>query len=154
MTRETGATLLVVDGATVVQDVAASPLALRRFAQQLQAQAAVLGATTVLLTGQDRDELAVIGAHVDGVVVLANERSGSRHVRRLEVLKLRGGPHVAGAHAFAIGADGLTVYPRLESVAGRRRPPDSASRACRWAPGSPAWTRCWAAGCCRAPARW
>ena len=53
--RETEATLLVVDGATVVEDVAPSPLALRRFVQQLQAQAAILGATTVLLTGQDRD---------------------------------------------------------------------------------------------------
>jgi circadian clock protein KaiC len=122
--REAGATLLVVDGATVVQDVGASPLALRRFIQQLQAQAAILGATTVLLTGQDRDELGVIGAHVDGVVVLANELNGSRHVRHLEVLKLRGGPHVTGVHTFAIDAGGITVYPRLESVVGWRRPPE------------------------------
>ena len=34
VTREGRATLLVVDGATVVQDAATSPLALRRFAQQ------------------------------------------------------------------------------------------------------------------------
>jgi circadian clock protein KaiC len=126
VTREAQATLLVVDGATVVQDVAASPLALRRFAQQLQAQAAILGATTLLLTGQDRDALAVLGAHVDGVVLLANERSGSRHQRHLEVLKLRGGPHVTGAHAFAIDGGGLTVYPRLEAVAGWHRPPAAA----------------------------
>jgi circadian clock protein KaiC len=124
VTREVGASLLVVDGATVVQDVAASPLALRRFTQQLQAQAVVLGATTLLLTGQDRDELGIIGAHVDGIVVLSNERTGSRHARRLEVLKLRGGPHVGGAHAFAIDSGGLTIYPRLESAAGWRRPPE------------------------------
>jgi circadian clock protein KaiC len=124
VTREAGATLLVVDGATVVEDAAPSPLALRRFIQQLQAQAAILGATTVLLTGQDRDQLGVIGAHVDGVVVLSNEGRDSRHVRRLEVLKLRGGPHVTGMHDFAIDAAGLTVFPRLESVAGWRRPPE------------------------------
>jgi circadian clock protein KaiC len=41
------------------------------------------------------------------------------------VLKLRGGPHVTGAHEFAIDAGGLTVYPRLESVAGRGRPPEA-----------------------------
>ena len=126
VTREGRATLLIVDGATVVQDVATSPLALRRFIQQIQAQAAILGAATLLLTGQDRDELAVIGAHVDGVMVLANERSDARHVRRLEVLKLRGGPHVAGMHTFDIGAAGITVYPRLESVVGGRRPPEHA----------------------------
>jgi circadian clock protein KaiC len=122
MVRETGASLLIVDGATVIEDIAHSPLALRRFAQQLHTQAAVLGATTLLLTGHTREELGDLGAHVDGVIVLANERFASRHVRQLEVLKLRGGPHVGGAHEFSIGESGLTVHPRLESVAGRHRP--------------------------------
>jgi circadian clock protein KaiC len=122
--RESDATLLVIDGAAVIEDMAPSQLALRRFIQQLQAQAAILGATTLLLTGQTRDQLEILGAHVDGVLVLANERFDSRHVRRLEVLKLRGGRHVTGAHEFLITDDGLIVHPRLESVAGRRRPPE------------------------------
>src|SRR5215217_7093498 len=122
--RETRASLLVVDGATVIEDIAQSPLALRRFAQQLHTQAAVLGATTLLLTGHTREELGDLGAHVDGVIVLANERFDSRHVRQLEVLKLRGGPHVGGAHEFNISDSGLTIHPRVESVAGRRRPPE------------------------------
>ena len=125
--RENGATLLVVDGAAVVEDVAPSQLALRRFVQQLQAQAAILGATTVLLTSHTRDQLEVLGAHVDGVMVLTNERFASRHVRQLEVLKLRGGRHVSGAHEFLITDDGLTVHPRLESVVGWRRPPEQSS---------------------------
>jgi circadian clock protein KaiC len=120
--RETGASLLIVDGATVIEDIAHSPLALRRFAQQLHTQAAVLGATTLLLTGHTREELGDLGAHVDGVIVLANERFDSRHVRQLEVLKLRGGPHVGGAHEFTISEIGITVHPRLESVSGRYRP--------------------------------
>jgi circadian clock protein KaiC len=125
--RESGASLVVVDGASVIEDVAPSQLALRRFVQQLQAQAVVLEATTVLLTSHTRDQLAVLGAHVDGVLVLANERFDSRHVRQLEVLKLRGGPHVTGAHEFQITEAGLTVHPRLESVAGWRRPPEQPS---------------------------
>src|SRR4051794_11765263 len=96
--RERDATLLVIDGAAVIEDLAPSQLDLRRFVQQLQAQAAVLGATTVLLTSHTRDQLEILGAHVDGVLVLANERFDSRHVRQLEVLKLRGGRHVTGAH--------------------------------------------------------
>jgi circadian clock protein KaiC len=69
----------------------------------------------------------VLGAHVDGVLVLANQRFDSRHVRQLEVLKLRGGRHVAGAHEFLINEDGITVHPRLESVVGWRRPPEQPS---------------------------
>ena len=123
--RDTGASLLIIDGAAAIEDVAPSPLALRRFVQQLQAQAAVLSVTTVLLTGHSRDELGILGAHVDGVVVLANVLAEARHVRHLEVLKLRGGQHVTGAHEFAITGDGLTVFPRLESVTGGYRPPEN-----------------------------
>jgi circadian clock protein KaiC len=129
--RESNASLIVVDGAAVIEDVAPSQLALRRFVQQLQAQAAMLGATTVLLTGHTRDQLDIIGAHLDGVLVLANERLDARHVRQLEVLKLRGGRHVTGAHEFLINEDGLTVHPRLESVAGWRRPPEQPSELLR-----------------------
>jgi circadian clock protein KaiC len=125
--RERGATLLVIDGAAVIEDLAPSQLDLRRFVQQLQAQAAILGATTVLLTSHTRDQLEVLGAHVDGVLVLANERFDARHVRQLEVIKLRGGRHVAGAHEFVITEDGITVHPRLESVVGWHRPPEQPS---------------------------
>jgi circadian clock protein KaiC len=93
--RETNASLLIIDGATALEDVATSPIALRRF------------------------------AHVDGVIALTNERTDARHVRLLEVLKLRGGQHVTGTHEFAISGNGLTVFPRLESVAGRNRPPEN-----------------------------
>jgi circadian clock protein KaiC len=120
--RERGASLLVIDGAAVIEDLAPSQLDLRRFVQQLQAQAAMIGATTVLLTSNTREQLEILGAHVDGVLVLANERFDSRHVRQLEVLKLRGGRHVTGSHQFHITEDGLTVHPRLESVVGWRRP--------------------------------
>src|SRR5215207_6200768 len=78
--RENGATLLVIDGAAVIEDLAPSQLDLRRFVQRLQSQAAILGATTVLLTGHTREQLELLGAHVDGVLVLAIERVDSRHV--------------------------------------------------------------------------
>jgi circadian clock protein KaiC len=125
--RERGATLLVIDGAAVIDDLAPSQLDLRRFVQQLQAQAAILGATTVLLTSHTREQLEILGAHVDGVLVLANERFDARHIRQLEVIKLRGGRHVTGAHEFQITEDGITVHPRLESVVGWHRPAEQPS---------------------------
>ena len=120
--RETGATLLVVDGTVVVEEVAPSLLDLRRFAQRLQTQAPLLGCTTVLLTGHGPGELGPLGVHVDGVVMLANERKDVRSVRQIEVVKLRGAQHVTGAHEFAITEAGVRVHPRLEALAGWGRP--------------------------------
>ena len=119
--REIGATLLVVDGTAVVEEMAASTLDIRRFTQRLQAQSPLLGCTTVLLTGHGREDLDLLGAHTDGVLLLTNERAGARHVRTLEMIKLRGAQHVTGAHEFAITEAGLTIYPRLESLAGWHR---------------------------------
>jgi KaiC/GvpD/RAD55 family RecA-like ATPase len=82
VSREAGATLPIVDGATVTDDVATSPLHLRRCAQQLQAQSVVLGATTALLTGHTRGELGLLRAHVDGVLLLGNDRARVRHMRQ------------------------------------------------------------------------
>jgi circadian clock protein KaiC len=76
--RETDATLVIVDDGRAIDDVAASPLARRRFVQQLHAQATVLGTTTVLLTGHTRDDLGTLGALVDGIVVLANDSTDVR----------------------------------------------------------------------------
>ena len=123
--HESGATLLVVDGAAVIEDVASSQLALRRFVQHVQVQATILGVTIIFLTGRFRDELEILGAHVDGVMVLANERFESRHVRELQIIKLRGGPHVAGSHTFSITETGLTIFPRLESVVGGTPRPEN-----------------------------
>ena len=120
--REAGAELLVVDGTAVLEDAAPSALDLRRVAQHLQAQGALLGCATVLLTSDEPKRVRRLGAHVDGVVALPAERVDSRRIRTLEVRKLRGAPHVEGAHEFAIDEAGVTVHPRLEALAGRGRP--------------------------------
>lgn len=124
--REAGANLLVVDGVAVIDDVANSPIDLRRFAQQLDAQAALLGCTTVLLSDPGPQEVRRLGAQLNGTILLQNERIASRNVRVLEVAKLRGGKHAGGVHEFAITDAGITVYPRLESLAGQHRPSEDA----------------------------
>ena len=81
--RDTGATLLVIDGAMVIEDLITSNFDLRRFAQQLQPYAGLLQCTVVLLTSHTRDELRSIGAHVDGIIALSNELVGSRATRQI-----------------------------------------------------------------------
>ncbi len=116
MVREASATLLIVDGTAVIDDLNTSRLDFRQLTNQLQAQSALLGCTTVFLLNRDPDELGHIATHADGLIDLRQETSGSRRVRTLEVVKLRGVDHLGGRHEFAIGEDGIEVYPRLEAA--------------------------------------
>ena len=122
MVRKAKATLLVVDGTAVVEDAAPSTFDLRRFAQRLQAQGALLGCTTILLTSHGPKQARRLGAHVDGLIMLAGTRVGSRRVRMLEVIKVRGSAYIEGRHAFSITEAGVTVFPRLEALVGWNRP--------------------------------
>jgi len=125
--RDSGATLLVIDGATVIQDSLPTSFELRRFTQHIQIYSALLGCTTILLTTHTRDELRSIGAHVDGIILLTNERIESLHSRVIEVLKVRGLLQISGAHEFSMSSTGITVHPRLESIAGQHLPPEAAA---------------------------
>ena len=72
--RSLGATLLVVDGTGLLEDLAPSTLDFRRFTAQLQAQSALLGCTTLLLTNRRPEQTDEIATHVDGVIHLLQER--------------------------------------------------------------------------------
>jgi circadian clock protein KaiC len=77
------------------------------------------GCTTVLLsTGGGAGGSGPAAAHVDGVLELALEPTGSRDVRWLRVAKLRGSAYLGGRHRFAIGPAGVEAFPRLEAALG------------------------------------
>ncbi len=122
--RQFNASLVIIDGTAVIGDLAASPFDLRHFIQRLEAQFSLLGCTTVLLTSAIDQDLQLLSGQVNGSIVLRNELVGSRHVRSLEVTKMRGVRHAGGRHDFAILDDGVAVFPRLESIVGTQRPPD------------------------------
>jgi circadian clock protein KaiC len=119
--RKVNATLLVVDGTVVADDVAPSDFDLRRFAQRLEAQAVLLSCTTVLLTSTTGTAVDPLWAHVNSVVLLSTRPFGIRQVRTLEVVKMRGVRYINGGHEFTITEEGMAVFPRLESLAGYRR---------------------------------
>lgn len=52
-------------------------------------------------------------AVADAILELRREPAGSRDDRFLQVAKLRGSGFRDGQHAFRLGPDGLTVFPRL-----------------------------------------
>lgn len=118
--REYGTSLLVIDGAGAAETFAPSGFDIGSFIHSLQARAALLGCTVVLLSG-DREAAGAVG-HVDGLLQLDNELSRSRDVRWLRVAKLRGSDYLNGRHQFTIGPDGVAVFPRLEAAYAEREP--------------------------------
>lgn len=118
--RNHRASLLIVDGAGAARMLVGSDFDYARFMHGLQSRAALLGCTAVLLAGEREADVAA--THVDGVVQLFNEPTSARDSRWLRVAKLRGSNYLNGRHQFAIGTDGITVFPRLEAAQARMEP--------------------------------
>lgn len=119
LVREQRATLLVIDGASFIEELSPSAADYRRFLQRLQSATALLGCTTLLLSDHGPATLGPVGMHTDGIVQLGLEPVGERDRRIVRVVKLRGAEHVTGRHDFSIDGRGITVHPRLESRMGR-----------------------------------
>ena len=135
--RDHGATLLVVDGAAAAEEVAASGLDFGRFVLGLQARAALMRCTVVLLALGRSGEARGAAASADGVIELLQEPVASREVRWLRVAKLRGSASLTGRHQFGVGEAGVEVYPRLEAALTGAEPPkgEAGDRAAFGVPG-------------------
>lgn len=120
------ATLLIIDGTAIDDDVALTDLDLRLFAQRLDTLSAFLGCTSVIITVASDNGAHPLWARVNGVVMLTNKIVGSRQVRGLEVIKMRASRSIGGLHEFSVTDAGITVFPRLEALVGTVRRPQSA----------------------------
>ena len=112
-----GARRVAIDsiGALIAQlgDAVPARAALFRLAARLRG----LGVTT-LMTAERPDDYGPIARYdfeeyvADNVVILRNALEGERRRRTIEVLKMRGAPHVRGEHLFTLRADqGIVVIP-------------------------------------------
>ena len=119
--REYNASLIVLDGAGLVEATSQSEGGYGRFVLDLQARASMLNCTSVLLSA--RTAQPVLAPYVDGVIELDFEPVESRDLRWIRVSKQRGARHLNGRHQFAIDRSGVTVFPRLESVSSVANPP-------------------------------
>lgn len=109
-------TILVIDGFLAISDQSGNVAELKKFVQELQLYADLLGATVLLLAGPAADESRPEYTMVDGILELREELRGLQAFRELRVRKLRGGPHLRGGHIFSISHSGITVYPRTEAL--------------------------------------
>lgn len=112
------ANIIVIDGFLVISDFASSVAELKKFLQDLQLYADLVGATVLLLAGPAVDESRPEYTMVDGIIELREHVHELRAYRELRVRKLRGVPHLRGGHFFEISNRGITVYPRVEALYG------------------------------------
>jgi circadian clock protein KaiC len=121
-----GATIAVLDGLVAAGDQAASETEFKKFILQLQAQAALHGCTTFLLTTAKGQAVPPEHTMLDGILELTDMRYESRTERGLFVTKLRGSDYLPGRHPFRITPEGLVVYPRIEAAFRETTRPDEA----------------------------
>ena len=116
--RDRRAKLFILDGFRAVRDVWHYEAKLRDFLYELNVGLAQLDAIGILTTEYPLPRLLELpeATTVDGIVALSGYRVGSRLVRRAEVAKLRGRPHLTGEHLLRITAEGIHIVPRLEEV--------------------------------------
>jgi circadian clock protein KaiC len=90
----------------------------RRFLHDLAGQLTAFRTSSLWVGEYGEDALASAPAFAvaDAILSLTAERDGSRQMRMLRVLKLRGSGFASGEHAYRLGGDGIQVFPRLADV--------------------------------------
>ncbi len=115
-----GPALVFVDSfrsVTLAQDSASSFISLQEFVQQLGMLMTSWQATTFLIgeyfTDNDPNPVFTVA---DGLIWLHQSVQRNSVVRKMEIMKMRGQPTLAGLHTFRISASGLHVFapPRTD----------------------------------------
>jgi circadian clock protein KaiC len=112
-------TTLVVDGFASASDHAKSREDLKLFVQQLQTQADAADCTVFLLTNPTEQKPSSEETMVDGIINLGTSVHEWRSARELSVRKFRGSGYLQGVHSYDITEEGMTVYPRPETLISR-----------------------------------
>ena len=115
--RESEARIVLIDGFQGLTDQINDTTVLRRLLAALATQLTYFKVTMLLtITGTAREEPTTTGlTSADVVLGLHYGLNGWQHSRRIEVVKQRGRPHLAGLHSYSIDDSGITIMPRLES---------------------------------------
>ncbi len=87
---------------------------LQRFVQQLGMQMTSWQATTFLIGEylQPETESGPVFTVADGILWLSQLLRGDSMVRKMQVVKMRGGAQKLGAHTFRLDDSGVQVFPR------------------------------------------
>lgn len=107
--------VLVLDGLVAASE-GASDLDLKKFIHELQSIAVLQDCTVLLLTSGNIHRMAAEHTMVDGLVEVEDKLFEARSERSIQVRKFRGAGPLRGKHSMRIDNDGVTVFPRIESL--------------------------------------
>jgi circadian clock protein KaiC len=115
--RKRGAKLLFIDGLRAIRDLWQDEAKLREFLYELGIGLSAADCVGLFTTEYPLEKLLALpeATTVDGIVSLSVNKRSARRLRRVEVVKLRGRPHLAGEHQMHIDEHGVRFIPRLES---------------------------------------
>ena len=89
--------------------------AVQLFAQQLAMVMTSWQATTFLIGEYGMEEMHInpIFTIADGILWFSQNICRNSVLRKIQIIKMRGQKQISGIHTFTIGADGLTIFPRI-----------------------------------------
>ncbi|MBO0663457.1 AAA family ATPase [Jiella sp. MQZ9-1] len=111
--------ILVFDGAIAIEEMFTPPnreSMFRRFVNELSGVAIQHQVTIILVTNSDRNPSSPEYTMVDGWIELLDDLTRHHPSRSLIVHKHRGGPMFRGRHEYRITNQGITLFPRIESL--------------------------------------
>jgi circadian clock protein KaiC len=116
--RERGAKMLFLDGLRSIRDLWQDEARLREFLYELGIGLSAMDCIGIFTTEYPIEKLMTLpeATTVDGIISLWVSPQGGRRHRRVEVVKLRGRPHLPGEHFLQIGSEGVEIIPRLEAL--------------------------------------
>lgn len=116
--RESGASVVLIDGFQGAIDIFDDPRVLRRTIAALATLLTYMQVVLlVTLEGHGRDPIVTpYLATADVVIGLSYRVEGQRHVRQAEIIKQRGRAPLAGTHSYEISPTGVRIYPRIEEL--------------------------------------
>lgn len=112
--------VIVIDGIKALRDFAqVDGFGFRGISYDLASKVAHSNAILLFVGEYTAEEVAYAPefAVADGILYLADETFGRFDQRWLRILKMRGADYLMGQHSFRIGASGIEVFPRFESIA-------------------------------------
>ncbi len=129
MARQQRAKLVVLDGFSSIRRSLPDEPTPGAFLYSLGNKLAIIGATTLVTTEGDlpRNVYEPEYTVADTIIGMGRTTMGLRDRRLVDVNKVRGAAPLLGRHAITINQSGITLYPRLETIVGRRQTPWTAA---------------------------
>ncbi|MBI2864569.1 MAG: AAA family ATPase [Chloroflexi bacterium] len=113
------AALVIVDGLMTIRDLYPQAPEMRTFMYTLGPSLAALNATTVVTSSvveRPGEHPYAEFTMADGILEMGKLDIGTQTVRTIRASKMRGLANLLGLHSMRIDGDGITVFPRIESL--------------------------------------